>query len=93
MYKKEAPFMTSSPRFSVDEAGTLEQVGPGKYEKKNSLLNKLISEALKQRIPKMPFNQSDIRFQDKIKDQPGPGEYNTDKNKWHKQTFNLRFIK
>lgn len=93
MYKKEAPFMTSSPRFRVDEPGTLEEVGPGKYEKKDSLLNKLISEALKQRIPKMPFNQSDKRFQNNGKDQPGPGAYNFDKDKWHKQTFNLRFIK
>ena len=93
MYKKEAPFMTSSPRFKVDEKATTDEVGPGKYEKKNSLLNKLISEALKQRIPKMPFNQSDDRFKGQHKEQPGPGAYSSDKDKWQKQTFNLRFIK
>ena len=93
MYKKEAPFMTSSPRFRGEDSGTVEEVGPGKYEKKNSLLNKLINEALKQRIPRMPFNQSEGRFKSKQFELPGPGTYNADKNKWEKQTFNLRFIK
>lgn len=93
MYKKEAPFMTSSPRFQVPEGGTQEEVGPGKYDKKNSLLNKLINEALKQRIPKMPFNQSEDRFSQRPKELPGPGSYNANKDGWQKQTFNLRFIK
>mmetsp|Transcript_10559 Transcript_10559/g.11863 ORF Transcript_10559/g.11863 Transcript_10559/m.11863 type:complete len:94 (+) Transcript_10559:433-714(+) len=93
MYKKEAPFLTSSPRFQEGETGTSEIIGPGKYEKKNSLLNKLISEALKQRIPKEPFNISDNRFKQPASVAPGPGAYNEGKNKWNKQTFNLRFIK
>lgn len=92
MYKKEAPFMTSSPRFTEEEASAAP-----KTEKrgKNSLLNKLISEALKQRIPRMPFNQSDERFKEvnTTKREPGPGEYELDRDKWNKQTFNLRFIK
>lgn len=93
MYKKEAPFMTSSPRFKIEDGGTTEIVGPGKYDKKNSLLNKLISEALKQRIPKEPFNISDDRFREIKKEIPGPGAYSNGKDRWQKQTFNLRFIK
>ena len=85
--------MTSSPRFRVDDGGTTEVVGPGKYDKKNSLLNKLISEALKQRIPKEPFNISDDRFKEIKNGPPGPGAYGGGKDKWQKQTFNLRFIK
>lgn len=93
MYKKEAPFLNSSPRFIEEETGTNEIVGPGKYEKKNSLLNKLINDALKQRIPKEPFNISDERFKQRPIENPGPGSYGAGKDKWHKQTFNLRFIK
>ena len=85
--------MNSSPRFKEEEKGTDEIVGPGKYDKKNSLLNKLISEALKQRIPKEPFNASDNRFKHKQSEIPGPGSYGNGKDKWHKPTFNLRFIK
>ena len=92
MYKKEAPFMTSSPRFRQEEMEPLTKAD--KQSGKNSLLNKLISEALRQRIPRMPFNQSDERFpKQQASIGPGPGAYEGDKDKWHKQTFNLRFIK
>lgn len=44
MYKKEAPFMTSSPRFVAGETGTQEEVGPGKYDKKKYFYNLIIFE-------------------------------------------------
>ena len=92
MYKKEAPFMTSSPRFRQEEIQ--EMTKADKQSSKNSLLNKLISEALRQRIPRMPFNQSDERFKQQADNKnPGPGSYERDQDNWHKQTFNLRFIK
>ena len=90
MYKKEAPFMTSSPRFKQEEMETATK--SERKNSKNSLLSKLISEALRQRIPRMPFNQSDERFKEKIDKLPGPGAYSTEKGKWEKQTFNLKFI-
>ena len=99
MYKKEAPFLTSSPRFKEGETSEEQAQSAAamndhrKYDKKNSLLNKLINEALRQRIPRMPFNASDERFKEKTSSGPGPGQYAKSKDRWNKQTFNLRFIK
>lgn len=65
-------------------------MGPGSYDKPKSIFDEVNNARLNRRKANLSFGKVD-RFPSDSKRIPGPGAYN-DLNKWHKKTFNLKFL-
>lgn len=90
----EAPFNSKIEWFAELKPDASEKfLGPGYYEHETHIGLSEKERKLSSRRSQKPknFNTTQKRFGETVKDNPGPGEYEGDNQRWFKKSFNMIF--